>query len=707
MLKPQKICMMIDSWDPLIGGAQRHIEEIVKRLVENHGCEVHLITRNLVGEKKRKKPRVESLMEGKFIVHRVGMRSRFGNVPARLWWCLRAGLYARKLHLKEHFDLVHAHAFLSSYPARIARFLCGLPIVYTVHGTSLFYRRTGLQAWVERGLLTEVEYDRMITVAENFLDLQNVNRRISVIPNGMDFAHFDKVKVEHNDEVFRALFVGRFDEIKGVDDLIRGVALLKEEGLAKELEVRLVGYSYEIDRLKKLTKKFHLSRIIKFVGRKEDKDLIEEYKKADVFVLPSRSEGQSITLMEACACSLPILATQVGDNDKLVKEDVNGYLIPAGKPEEIKHYLKRFIGNPHLQNMGEESRAILEGAELTWENTTEKTYRIYDRALRDLKGVPASQKFKDLWKDTRMPHRIFKDLGNSATLKKLNINRVKIEDPILCSVTIDLERNNGSKDFNASLEPSVDTCRKFLENFKDFAHQQELKSTIFAQGNFVPRLAEELKDYDEDGHEIGVHGMYHGLWGPAKWFLNDRPLTKAEKMHFLEEALKNFEDAEIRKPVSFRAPNLVADQETYEVLKQYDFKYDSSYSSFFGGDPVPYENGGIKGVPVSFDPLPHFERAGVIFPVVKYFMMTTAQFLMMSDEELERVFKMMAWMQKKAKVKPHVVILMHSWEFELSEIFKYCGGDNYSKYAKKFHFLQEKFGLKFVTFENLCKEVCT
>lgn len=708
MLKPQKICMMIDAWDPVVGGAQVHIKELVARLVKDHDCEIHLITRDLRGEKKRRPPRTEELMKGKFIVHRIGPRSKFGNVFARLWWCLSAGFYVRKLHLKNHFDLIHAHAFLSSYPARVARFLCGLPIAYTVHGTSLFYRKTGLQSWVEHRLLTHAKYERQITVAENFLDLKNVNKRISVVPNGIDLKKFDKVKVEKEaDEIFRVLFVGRFDPIKGVDDLIRGVAELKEEGLTKELEIRLVGYGYEIKKLKKLVRELHLSRVVKFVGMQEGDELIEEYKKADVFVLPSHSEGQSLTLMEAAACKLPILATQVGDNEKIVKEDVNGYLVPSGHPSEIKHYLKRFLGNPHLRKMGDESRAILEELDLTWDSAAEKTYKIYEAVLRDLKGVPAHDKLKDLLKDPRMPHKIFGQLNKRAHLLRINLNRVKVEGPIPCSITVDFERNHGSKDQHGSLKPSVETCKKFLENFKDFSHQQEFKGTFFVQGNLVPHLADELKNFDEDGHELGLHGMYHGLWGDPKWFLNDRPLSKAEKMHFLEAALKNFEDADLTKPVSFRAPNLVMKDESYEVLSDYGFKYDSSYPTFAGGDPLPYETASIKGLPVSFDPIPHFTRAAAVFPVVKYFTMTTYHFLKLSDEELERICKMIFWMQKKSKVKPHLVLMMHSWEFEGSDIYNFCGGDNYSKFAKKFHFLQEKFGVKFLTFENLCKEVCT
>jgi len=701
--------MMIDSWDPLMGGAQVHIKQLAERLINDYGIEVHLVTRDLKGGRKR--PKIEKLLDGKFIVHRVGIRTKFENIPARLWWCLRAGFYSRKLHLKEHFDLIHAHAFLSSYPARFARFLCGLPIVYTVHGTSLFHKKTGLQAGLERQLLTKMKYDRQITVAENFLDLKNINKRITVIPNGIDVSEFDKVKVEKPDDgIFRVLYVGRFDAIKGLDDLIRGVYELSKEGIKKELQVRLVGYGYEIKKLRKLMRDLHLTRVVKFVGRKEGDELIEEFKRADVFVLPSHSEGQSLTLMEAAACGLPILATQVGDNGKLVKEDVNGYLIPPGHPQEIKHYLNRFIGNPHLQQMGEESRAILDAAEMTWENAAKKTYSLYRRVLMDLKGVPFRKKLWDLLAEVRLPHHSIRQTLRHFKMSRITTKRMRITEPVLCSLTVDVERNLGSHNEDGDLEPTLATCRKFFENFKGFCDQQELKSTLFTQGNLVPDLAAVLKKFDENGHEIGLHGMYHGLWGKAKWFLNDRPLTKAEKMEFLDRAIKSFEDAELTRPRSFRAPNMAIDRRTFEVFEQFGIKYDSSFSSYRGEDfgkrySLPYEIAGVKGLPVSFDPLPHFRlRFGL--PVANYWVMNLYYLLKLPEAELEEAVRRIIWSQKKARVKPHLVFLLHSWEFETGEE-DYCGGDNYSNLAQRLYILNEKFGLKFLTFENLCKEICT
>ncbi|EKD63243.1 MAG: glycosyl transferase group 1 [uncultured bacterium] len=712
MLKPWKICMIIDSWDPILGGAQVHTKELVARLINNYGCEVHLITRNIrVDDSKKKYPHIESLMDGKFKIYRLGPKAKFHNLFARIWWCIYAGFYTRKLHIKNGFDLIHAHAFLSAYPARFGRFLCGLPIVYTIHGTSLFYKKGGLQAQIERDLLTKISYDHVITVAENFLQLKGVNKKISVIPNGIDVSAYDKVKSDREpDDVFRVLYVGRFDPIKGLKTLIKGVSLLRNDVGTKQMEVRLVGYGYEIDKLKKLIAKLHLGRVFKFVGRLEGEALIKEYKNADLFVLPSYSEGQSLTLMEACACKLPILATQVGDNAKLVKENINGFLMQPGNADEIKQYLEIFMNNPHLKNMGEQSRAILDGAGMTWDVSAEKTYNVYQRVMIALKGVPVWSKIKDFLREPRLPHMFFSQSWRYFNFSKIYTKKINLSDPVLCSLTVDVERNYGSAADDSDTDHTEETCEKFFTDFNGFCEQQELKSTLFVQGSLVPKFATQLKEYDEKGHEIGVHGMYHELWAKAKWFLQDRPLTKAEKMLFMEQAMANFEKAGLHKPVSFRAPNMVINEKSCDVLAHYGFKYDSSFASFRGRDfgikfPIPYKVGDVHGVPVSFDPLPHFVRRALIVPISNYWVMNLYYLLSLSDSDLEEAIKRILWSQKKAKVKPHLVFLAHSWEFESCDQYPYCNGENYSKLAKKFYMLRQKFNLKFLTFENLCKEV--
>jgi len=80
---------------------------------------------------------------------------------------------------------------------------------------------------------------------------------------------------------------------------------------------------------KKLIEKYKLEKYFVFKGKLFGDDLISEYKRNHVFVLPSLAEGQPLTLLEAMASKLPVIVTDVGDNSYFVKNHENGYILPS------------------------------------------------------------------------------------------------------------------------------------------------------------------------------------------------------------------------------------------------------------------------------------------------------------------------------------------------------------------------------------------
>ncbi|EKD48127.1 MAG: hypothetical protein ACD_65C00111G0002, partial [uncultured bacterium] len=104
----------------------------------------------------------------------------------------------------------------------------------------------------------------------------------------------------------------------------------------------------------------------------------------------------------------------------------------------------------------------------------------------------------------------------------------------------------------------------------------------------------------------------------------------------------------------------------------------------------------------------HFQRRALVVPVSLYWVLNLYYLVNLKDEELEDVIMRILLVQKRHNVKPHLVFLMHSWEFESSDLSSYCGGENYTKLAMKLYNLREKFKLKFTTFESLVTNIiCT
>ena len=309
-----KIAVVIDTWFPAVGGGQINAWEISKRIASS-GYEIDIITRNN-GEYKGEK--VKNLNVGQ-----IGPKSNPDDNLSRMFFLIRAFSLIRG----ENYDLIHLQAFLPGLLAPLIRYFLEKPTIFTVHGTRMFEKNPKLSFGfcLEKIILTKIKYDVQISVTKAFLKFKNVNENIKVIGNGIDLKRFDKVKIKKAPYP-KILWVGRFDKVKRVDNLIMAMQDVVRD--IPDAKLTLVGYGYEEKNLKKLMNKLNLNKHIEFVGKKTGDDLVREYNSSHLFVLPSSSEGQPLTLFEAQAASLPIIAAKTGGIPEIIKDNVNGLLVP-------------------------------------------------------------------------------------------------------------------------------------------------------------------------------------------------------------------------------------------------------------------------------------------------------------------------------------------------------------------------------------------
>jgi D-inositol-3-phosphate glycosyltransferase len=363
--KKLRVAMLIDAWFPLHGGGQVHVKRLAEELADK--VEIDVFTRNLKGEKIPKK-------EG---VYRLGRRTNFHNPLARIAWLFQVYFAVKKAHKERPYDLIHAQAFTPGLPGKLLQKRLSLPLVYTVHGTSLFHNPRGVTPFIERFLVSKIKYDQEITVASNFLKLKNRNKDIAVIPNGVDLQPFKKINPKKPRE-FTVLFIGRLDPIKGLNILIE--ALRDWDFKKRPLKVRIVGDGPARKELER-----QAGPNIKFLGKQTGETAIKEYKKAHLFVLPSFSEGQPLTILEAFAAKCPVLATQVGDNEKVVINEKTGFLVPPQDKNALKGALKKAF-DLHQKNptkykcLGENGYNKIQ-KEYTWNRTASETYKIYETLI--------------------------------------------------------------------------------------------------------------------------------------------------------------------------------------------------------------------------------------------------------------------------------------------------------------------------------------
>ncbi len=141
------------------------------------------------------------------------------------------------------------------------------------------------------------------------------------------------------------LYVGRHDPEKRIDLILRGLAQLQEEGL-KDLQLVLAGRGVAKEELQALARELGIERHVHFLGYFPGHELPRLFQAADIFVMPSPEELQSIATLEAMASGKPVLAANSRALPELVTHGVNGLLFEPGYPMSIASNMAEILKNP-------------------------------------------------------------------------------------------------------------------------------------------------------------------------------------------------------------------------------------------------------------------------------------------------------------------------------------------------------------------------
>jgi glycosyltransferase involved in cell wall biosynthesis len=243
--------------------------------------------------------------------------------------------------------LVHVHDLYPSGAA--ARRLCdavGLPYVLTVHGLDLYSNLADARWRAE--IQSAADGARAIVCVGSRLARDCITelgcdpRRMLVIPNTYDTARFARVEREFGPRPVRLVTLGRLSHEKGHDVLLRALAELAARRVRVTLDV--VGDGPERAALEALAAELGLGTLVTFRGQLLDADVARAYAEADVFVLPSRSEGFGVALIEAMATGLPVVATRSGGPEDIVLAG-DGLLVAPDDARDLAEGIATLVGN--------------------------------------------------------------------------------------------------------------------------------------------------------------------------------------------------------------------------------------------------------------------------------------------------------------------------------------------------------------------------
>jgi len=220
----------------------------------------------------------------------------------------------------------------------------------------IFKYGKNLVTWVLAQLIKL--YEKFILKQANFIfsvtqDLMDLTKERNVVntffsPNFIDLSNFKELSVNKKDiskKIIQLLFVGRFEEEKGLKVLLKAIKGLPDE--KDQFELNLVGEGSLKVWIESFIKENNLMNV-RFLGRFDHKDMPKIYNSADIFILPSYTEGSPASLIEAMSCGIASIATAVGESKKYISDGENGILISPGDPKELIKAIKSFINNRAL-----------------------------------------------------------------------------------------------------------------------------------------------------------------------------------------------------------------------------------------------------------------------------------------------------------------------------------------------------------------------
>lgn len=358
------------------GGAYTHVIELVKGLKSD----TIIITGNTKksgyqykkGYKYYHVPRIKSLWEVFFV-----------NNP---------GAYEEleELFIKEKIDIVHFHSPLFTF---IHGFLKKnkFPTIMTCHYL-LEVKTNDLTANIYKYLIKRItkyigkNVDKIICVNKDYMPIfrkWNIpNEKLCFIPNGVDIERFSpgKSKIQErfkNKKII--LYFGRLHYQKNVELLVRSFLLIKDK--IKDVKLIIVGTGNQYNKLKRMTDN---NQDIVMTGFVSDEELVNYMRAADVVVFPSRGENASFTLMEAMACGLPVISSDVG-NAKKILGDGRGILLKDYTEKEIADICIRVISDEKLQKkIGSDARNYVIKHH-SWDKISKQTEELYKSILDEKK----------------------------------------------------------------------------------------------------------------------------------------------------------------------------------------------------------------------------------------------------------------------------------------------------------------------------------
>lgn len=375
--------LMLNSEYPPLGGGQGNANKAMMSEFAKTDIQIDLITAS--SGKKHKE--INGNIRLFFL--NIGKEEKnflFQSSKELITYSIKAFRFATKL-IKQataknsKYDAIVAWSGVpAGFIAMMLSFIFRIPYVVLLRGADVpFYdkRWAKLDKFVFRFLSPYIWKKSLLTIA-NSQSLRELayktyrKKKIDLIYNGIDLERYTN-KSDIKMTPMQIIAVGRLNKIKGFDLLIQAVA-----GLKVPCQLVIAGDGPEKENLENLARMLGVESKVILLGRLEKEQLISFYQESSVFCMSSYNEGMSNAMLEAIACGLPVVTTQVGGATELVKG--NGVIVPCGDSFALQSALETLLADSQrLKQCSERSLQI--ASEFSWEIITNNFINLLQSAL--------------------------------------------------------------------------------------------------------------------------------------------------------------------------------------------------------------------------------------------------------------------------------------------------------------------------------------
>lgn len=384
-MESAEICIVTHLFLPHVGGIEKVAYEQGKRLLQR-GFKVLVLTSDIAGQKNY-------VYDGINVHCYSALKVGFGEgIP---YIIPKPDGYGTFLKCIRNSDLVHVHGhpYMSSYLAVKVAKKFSKPVVLTQHNTFIEYG--GLWDFAEKlndlligkGVLRDS--DKIITVSKatlNYVLSLGANpNKAEVLYNGVDIKRFRpfmgkrdaKRQLNFPEDSFIVLTVRRLVYKNGIDILLESAKLAVKKN--PKILFLVAGGGPDFQRIRLKIKEFSLEENFKLLGFIPDEHLPLYYNASDAFVLPSKSgEGMPLVLLEAMACGLPVVATNVGGVPEIIDKRW-GKVVPPSDAVALADAILDF-SYKDTSHISEELRKMVVQS-YSWEANVERLIEIYEEFI--------------------------------------------------------------------------------------------------------------------------------------------------------------------------------------------------------------------------------------------------------------------------------------------------------------------------------------